>query len=153
MKKIFLVIGFLLCLCVIKIEAQLLSNKVNFTYADTLRGTNGPGRDWWDVNKYDLHVNFNIKDSTINGYNIISFNVLKKGEVMQIDLQEPLILDSIVANIQHDKIPGRQSLDFKKEGNAYFFSINNNHNPIFIDIHCNRRSIRNIFCSCMGISA
>ena len=67
----------------------------SFTHADTLRGSNGPGRDWWDVLKYDLHVKFNIEDSTISGYNVIQFKVLKKGNVMQIDLQEPMIIDSI----------------------------------------------------------
>ena len=62
---------------------------------------NGPGRDWWDVLKYDLHVKFNIEDSTISGYNVIQFKVLKKGNIMQIDLQEPMIIDSIISNI-HD---------------------------------------------------
>ena len=28
----------------------------NFTHADTLRGSNGPGRSWWNATKYDLHV-------------------------------------------------------------------------------------------------
>jgi len=31
-----------------------------FTHADTLRGTYGPERDWWDVLKYDLHVKIEI---------------------------------------------------------------------------------------------
>ena len=60
-----------------------------YTHADTLRGSNGPGRSWWDATKYDLHVKFNLEDSTISGYNIISFKALKPGSVMQIDLQEP----------------------------------------------------------------
>src|SRR5450432_3840295 len=67
-----------------------------FTHADTLRGSNGPGRSWWDATKYDLHVKFNLQDSTISGYNIIDFRVLSKGSMMQIDLQEPLIIDSIL---------------------------------------------------------
>ena len=49
-----------------------------FTHADTLRGSNGAGRAWWDATKYDLHVKFDLQDSTISGYNIISFKVLKK---------------------------------------------------------------------------
>ena len=66
-----------------------------FTHADTLRGSNGAGRDWWDATKYDLHVKFNLEDSTISGYNIISFKVLKPDSFMQIDLQQPMVIDSI----------------------------------------------------------
>ena len=69
-----------------------------FTHADTLRGSNGPGRSWWDATKYDLHVKFNLQDSTINGYNIISYKEITVNEVMemQIDLQEPLIIDRYI---------------------------------------------------------
>ena len=87
-----------------------------FTHADTLRGSNGPGRSWWDATKYDLHVKFNLQDSTISGYNIIDFKVLKPGSVMQIDLQEPMIIDSIFADFfKIEKI--------RKDGNAYFFTM------------------------------
>jgi len=96
-----------------------------FTHADTLRGTYGPSRDWWDVLKYDLHVRFNIVDSTISGYNVIQFKVLKKADVMQIDLQEPMIVDSIIAYMADNKSTGKMRLDFRKDGNAYFFSTNN----------------------------
>jgi hypothetical protein len=49
-----------------------------YTHADTLRGSNGPGRSWWDATKYDLHVKFNLQDSSISGYNIISYHTLDK---------------------------------------------------------------------------
>ncbi len=42
-------------------NAQPLNSKEEFTHADTLRGSNGPGRDWWDVMKYDLHVNLILR--------------------------------------------------------------------------------------------
>src|SRR5665213_862742 len=93
MKKI--VTGF--CFLFATINALLAQP---FTHADTLRGSNGPGRDWWDATKYDLHVKFNLEDSSISGYNIISFKVLKPASVMQIDLQEPMIIDSIF--LQYD---------------------------------------------------
>ena len=53
--------------------------KTTFNHADTLRGSNGPGRDWWDALKYDIHVKFNLEDSTISGCNTIDFKVLKEG--------------------------------------------------------------------------
>lgn len=105
-------------------DAQALPQTKGYTHADTLRGTYGPARDWWDVLKYDLHVKFNIKDSTISGYNVIQFKALKKGTVMQIDLQEPMILDSVVCFIASNKVNLSKN-DFRKDGNAYFFTATN----------------------------
>src|SRR5580704_10793464 len=49
-----------------------------YTHADTLRGSfDTPGRVWWDVTFYDLHVAINPKDSSIRGYNGITYRVLK----------------------------------------------------------------------------
>ncbi len=108
--------SFLILNCV---PAQPLNQKKVLTHADTLRGTFGPSRDWWDATKYDLHVTFNIPDSTISGYNIIDFTVLKKGSVIQIDLQEPLVLDSIKANSERNTNQ-LGNVPFTKDGNAYF---------------------------------
>jgi aminopeptidase N len=102
-----------------------------FTHADTLRGTDGPARSWWDATKYNLHVTFNLQDSTISGYNVIDFKVLKPGSTMQIDLQEPLVIDSIAelnftGGYVWDRglvINGSAELD--KDGNAYFLKISN----------------------------
>ncbi len=104
-------------------EAQNLAQTKGLTHADTLRGTYGPGRDWWDVLKYDLHVKFNIKDSTISGINTIQFKVLRKGTLMQIDLQEPMILDEIIFLGSSKEAMHQKVTNIKKDGNAYFFSV------------------------------
>jgi aminopeptidase N len=83
-----------------------------FTHADTLRGSITPQRAWWDVTFYDLHVKINPEDSTIEGYNRITYKVLQPGKEMQIDLMMPLEMDSIVQN-------GKR-LPFKRDGNAFF---------------------------------
>jgi aminopeptidase N len=87
------------------------------------------------VLKYDLHVKFNLSDSSISGYNVIQFKVLKKGDVMQIDLQEPMILDSVVLNVETIKkyeterslpIPKKYEykiINIRKDDNAYFFTF------------------------------
>src|SRR5438270_786460 len=67
-----------------------------FTHADTLRGSNGPGRAWWDAAFYDLHVTVSPTDSGIRGYNAITYRVLRPATEMQIDLQQPLDVDSMV---------------------------------------------------------
>jgi aminopeptidase N len=103
------------------LKAQPLKKETTFTHADTLRGTYGPGRDWWDATKYDLHVKFNIRDSSISGYNVISLKTLKKGKTVQIDLQEPMIIDSILYST-NDIIKAKiKTADIVKDGNAYFF--------------------------------
>ena len=77
----------------------LIINSVNaqFTKQDTLRGSNGPGRDWWDVMEYDIRVTPDYENKSIAGTNEITFRVTKqpKKGVMQIDLQQPLVIDNI----------------------------------------------------------
>jgi aminopeptidase N len=125
MKQVFKVFAILnLSFFIFKsTEAQLLQPKKTFTHADTLRGTYGPTRDWWDVLKYDLHVKFNFEDSTVKGYNVIEFKVIKKGTTLQIDLQDPMILDSISYSgkdaVSVSIAPG----SIQKDGNAYFISF------------------------------
>jgi aminopeptidase N len=86
-----------------------------FTRADTLRGSNGPARAWWDAAFYDLHVAISPSDSTISGWNGITYRVLEPATGMQIDLQEPLVMDSIVQ--------GGRRLEFRRDGNAFFVSL------------------------------
>jgi aminopeptidase N len=86
-----------------------------FTHADTLRGSNGPGRAWWDAAFYDLHVAISPSDSSIRGYNAITYRVLEPAKEMQIDLQVPLEVDSIVQD--------RQRLQFRRDGNAFFVAL------------------------------
>ncbi len=83
-----------------------------FSHADTLRGSNTPARAWWDVTFYDLHVSVNPTDSTIRGWNGITYRVLQPSRDMQIDLQEPLLVDSMV-------LEGRR-LTVRRDGNAWF---------------------------------
>ena len=94
-----------------------------FTHADTLRGTVGPARAWWDVRRYDLHVRIAPADSTIAGWNVITYRVTDRprtatgvrtphGE-LQLDLQAPLVLDSVTA-------APRGRLAVRRDGNAYF---------------------------------
>jgi aminopeptidase N len=126
MKQIFKALIIINCslLLINNAHAQPSKNQVAFTHADTLRGSYGPGRDWWDALKYDLYVKFNIMDSTISGYNIIQFKALKKGSLMQIDLQEPMILDKLVVHQSKTATPVTiMDTDIKKDGNAYFISV------------------------------
>ena len=64
-----------------------------FNHADSLRGSNGRGRAWWDVQKYDLDINIDTATRKIKGHNTITFKVISTPvDSFQIDLQEPLII-------------------------------------------------------------
>ncbi len=85
------------------------------THADSLRGSNGPGRAWWDVAFYDLHVRVNPADSSVAGWNGITYRVLRPAQEMQLDLQAPLVLDSVTQ-------AGRR-LAARRDSNAYFVTL------------------------------
>jgi aminopeptidase N len=86
-----------------------------FTHADTLRGSITPERAWWDVAFYDLHVRLDPADSTVRGWNGITYRVTGRSRAMQIDLQTPLEIDSIVQD-------GRR-LTYRRDGNAFFVTL------------------------------
>ena len=97
--------------------AQAPSAQV-FPRADTLRGTEGPARAWWDVTYYDLEVTIDPAARTIAGRNGITFEVvaaLPASRELQIDLQSPLSLDSVTFR--------GQRLDLRHEGNAWFTRV------------------------------
>src|ERR1700760_404094 len=84
-----------------------------FTHADTLRGTNGPERTWWDIQRYDITVKPDYPTKTTIGNDLITYKVVSETQPgMQLDLQAPLHIDSVVCN-------GTKRLEFTQEGNAW----------------------------------
>jgi len=112
-KYLFLLSSFIFT--AMPAHGQLLQPDTEFTRADTLRGTITPERNWWDVTFYDLHVTIQPEDSTINGYNRISYRVIDTPRRMQIDLQRPLNVNQIAQN--------GQNLKYTREGNAFFVEV------------------------------
>jgi aminopeptidase N len=108
---IFIFSFFLFHFC----QAQPLNQKRKFTHQDTLRGTLGPERTWWDVLHYDIHVSPDYKTKSIRGKVNIEFKVVQNDHVdrMQIDLQQPMKIDSVF-------LDGRLSKrNVVKEGNVW----------------------------------
>ncbi len=84
-----------------------------YVHSDTLRGSNGAGRKWWKVVKYDLSVQFDSSMNNIAGSNTITLRLnVAPGDSMQLDLQSPMQLDSVVTAAGK---PG-----FVREGNVYW---------------------------------
>lgn len=91
--------------------SQLGDKKNVFTHADTLRGSNGIFRQQWDVLHYDITVEPDYNNKTIEGKNTMRF-FDNGAKLMQIDLQEPMILDSV-----KDK---NITYKFRREANVYW---------------------------------
>ena len=93
-----------------------------YTRADSLRGSyTSPGRAWWDVTFYDLHLAIHPGDSSISGHNGISYRVLAPATEMQLDLMTPLEVDSMVQD-------GR-SVAYRRDGNAFFARLGSEQRP------------------------
>ncbi len=95
-------------------NAQPLSRKVKFTHEDTLRGSNTPERAWWNVVSYNIYVEPDYKRKTIKGWNQIGFDINSDGKnrKMQIDLQQPMEIDSFIFD-------NRKITTFQRTGNVY----------------------------------
>ena len=92
MKQLTIILSFLL------IGFAATAQPV-FTKADTLRGSLNENRDWFDILKYHIYVEPNIENKTIQGVVIWKAKAIKKTNKIQIDLQQPLIIDSIKFNV------------------------------------------------------
>ncbi|WP_121665666.1 M1 family metallopeptidase [Mesonia aquimarina] len=115
MKKITLL--FCLFLFSTTLQAQILHQHKNYTKADTLRGSLRPERSNFDVLKYNLSVKVIPDKKYIEGVNSITFKVLDKLPVMQLDLFENMKIDSII-------FQGKK-LTYRREFNAVFINFEN----------------------------
>lgn len=106
---------YLLLFALLLSSVSQAQQQAEFTRTDTLRGSITPQRAWWDVTFYDLHTTIQPGDSSIFGHNEITYHVVepRNGRALQIDLQEPLQIDSIARE-------GRQ-LNFHRETDISYF--------------------------------
>lgn len=106
--KLFMSSALLTLLCNLA-SAQLLQTNKSFTRQDTLRGSLNAERNSWDVQQYHVQVKPDFASKTIAGVTRIVYKALSPVYTMQVDLQQPLIIDSIL----HRK----KSVSFVREGN------------------------------------
>jgi aminopeptidase N len=112
--------GFFLASCV---TAQPLHQKTAFTHQDTLRGSIGPERAWWNVLHYDVAVTPDYGTKTITGKTIIRYQVLagQKTDYLQLDLQQPLKIDTIFYDGKmYINYPGKP---YYNEGNVWHIPL------------------------------
>ena len=116
MTRFFFLIG--LCLITSNVLAQLNSQSKSYTYQDTLRGSLGKERTWWDVTHYAVSVEPDFEKKHISGKVDIQFKVIGNGEQMQIDLQAPMQLDKAML--------GNSELKYTRNGNVFFVQVDKN---------------------------
>lgn len=88
----------ILSLCFLSV-ISFAQNKKTFTKADTLRGSINTNRNWWNVLQYVIDVTPDYTNKTISGKVTIHFAIdysLYQNQPMQIDLQSPLTIDSVL---------------------------------------------------------
>ena len=115
-----------------KIDAQLGTEKMLFTHADTLRGSNGIFRQQWDVLYYNITVEPDYVSKTISAKNTMQF-FDNGAKIMQIDLQQPMILDSVK--------DGETSFKFRRENSVYWLEYRDTANNIMYKIKPGIRSL------------
>ena len=93
----------------------LMEDKLLPTRQDSLRGSITPEREWWDLTYYHLDIKVEPDKKHISGSNTVGYKVLKSNKTMQIDLQEPMKITSVISN--------GKPLKFNREGNAYFIDL------------------------------
>jgi aminopeptidase N len=88
-----------------------------FDRQDTLRGSIGADRAWWNVLHYELTIEPDYSSRQLKGKNKIEFNLTGATvtDRMQIDLQTPMQIDQITL--------AQQSLPFEREGNVYWIDL------------------------------
>ena len=113
-------------------SAQISEKPQILTRADTLRGTDGPFRQKWNVLHYEITVQPDYLSKTIEGKSIMKFYD-EGARLMQIDLQVPMILDSVK--------DGKTSYSFRREENVYWLTYRDNNPDIMFKIKPGIRSL------------
>ncbi|MDB4097889.1 M1 family metallopeptidase [Flavobacteriaceae bacterium] len=117
MKKILIL---LLLTPVILFSQGIMDDKTEFSRQDTLRGSITKERSWWDLNRYHLDISVKPEKKFISGSNKISYTVLESHDLMQIDLQTPLILTKAIQD--------NSELEIIHDGNAHFIKLKKKQN-------------------------
>jgi aminopeptidase N len=87
----------------------------NFTQADTLRGALRPERTSFDVTYYELHLEVNTNERSIEGRVEMDYKVVQVTNRLQLDLFQNLTIDSIKQDGRH--------LPFERQANAVFITL------------------------------
>ena len=91
------------------------SHENEFKKEDSIRGGITPERAWWDLQHYHLSVTVDPVKKTISGSNTMTYKVTGDQQLLQIDLQEPMILEKVIQN--------QEQLIYTRQGAAFFIQL------------------------------
>ncbi|WP_291784590.1 M1 family metallopeptidase [Cecembia sp.] len=94
---------------------SLSFSQQRFTRADSLRGSITPERAWWDLNYYHLDIQVFPERKSISGTNTIRYKVSSEHQLMQVDLQDPMMMTAVTQD--------GEKLKISKEGAAHFIHL------------------------------
>ena len=109
------IIFFFILVTMDGLSQGLMEDKLLPTRQDSLRGSITSEREWWDLTYYHLDIKVEPDNKFISGSNTVGYRVLKSNKTMQIDLQEPMKITSVLSD--------GKSLKFNREGNVYFIEL------------------------------
>ena len=109
---------FLFVITIIFISKLIFSQSKILSKEDTLIGSNTSYRAWWDVTHYTISVKPDYNTKSIFGNTIITYKVICDSLpfIMQIDLQDPLQVDSVFINRV-------KFTNYKRENNRWMMSL------------------------------
>ncbi|MGY6647603.1 M1 family metallopeptidase [Wenyingzhuangia sp. IMCC45574] len=114
-----------LSISIITVFITISVNAQKFSKQDSLRGSITAERMWWDVQKYILDVQVYPATKSIKGINTIDYKVVHKHRKLQLELQPPLVMDSIIQD--------NKKLNYKVEGFSYFVQLEKKQNIGFTE--------------------
>lgn len=113
------------------LQAQPLNFKNAFTKDDTLRGSITPERAWWDVKHYTITVQPDFNSKSIIGQVTIQFTANAGKQLpMQIDLQQPMIIDKVLFSSGSPDAPATEIKDITHRNNVWWLNFGNHEFPL-----------------------
>jgi len=111
-----------LCIILLSIFSLALNSQPVFNLQDTLRGSLNEHRDWFDIQHYDITVTPSYETKSIIGLVSWTAKVIKPSNNIQIDLQQPLIIDSVIYFAPNAK--SGKSLTYSRNENVALVNFN-----------------------------
>ncbi len=90
------------------LASSMAQAQTTFTRADSLRGGLNAERSWWNVLRYDIEVEPDFRNRSIQGQVSLLFRATRAESLMQIDLQQPMKLNAVAL----ERVDGWRPLPF-----------------------------------------
>jgi len=111
-----------LAIIIISFFSLALNSQPVFNLQDTLRGSLNDNRNWFDIQHYNITVTPSYETKSIIGQVSWTAKVVKTSNNIQIDLQQPLIIDSVIYLAPNAK--SGKSLTYSRNDNVAIVSFN-----------------------------